>query len=210
MVVPISQGWRQWTIPWKGGTAEMTVVQVFPDRVAAVRVNGREVARFSQPTLKVPWAELELSGQPPVVKVVQIAYPHLRYRVLAFVDGMSLDDQRTESEWHADAPAAMDAFEADFASSMLFGRFGVWVLGGCMALPGVFGFLRYGDPVALVFAAAGFALMAAWWIVIIGLVRWLVCRRSWPATVRRMIVAFAAPGGVVAFVLLLAALTSSH
>ena len=205
MAVPNSGGICQWRIPWEGGMAHLSVSQVPGERMAVLKVNGSVVASFAQPTLKAPWAECQLSSRPPVVKVAQIAYPRRRYRVVAFVDGISLDDQRTEAEWRADAPAPMSDLEAGRAAAGWVGRSGIVVAGAFAALY-VLEWVRYRHLLSLLTAATAFILVSAWMIGNSLFLRWYVRRRQWSANVRQAVAALALGANIAAVILILLAL----
>jgi hypothetical protein len=209
VAVPISIGFGQWTIPWEGGVAGLSVSQNTQDRVAMVKLDGRLIATFAQPTLKAPWAEHQLSDR-PAVKVVQIAYPRQRYRVLAFVDERSLDDHRTEAEWRAEAPAPMDDFEIKFGTSRWFSPLGVAAAGAIPAALGVLAWLGSGKSIALAIAAGTFILVSGWLAANVLLVRWFTRRRSWSSDVRQIVVGLIFAGEVLAVIILLGALGSAH
>lgn len=200
----------RWTVPWRGGQGQLSVLPLFPNRAVSVQVGGREVGRLDRPTLGAPWSECILAGSEPKIKVVEIAYPHRRFRTLVFVDGAGIGDSRTEASWRSPAPAPMDDFESQFGTSRLFSPLGAVLAGLCVGAPGVAVWLQRWNPLALGVAAAGFFVATFWIMVNAGLVRWLVGRRSWPSPVRRMIVVFALAGVPVLVILLAQALTTSH
>ena len=177
---------RGWTIPWRDGHAQLSVLPIASNRVLSVRVDGIEVARLNRPTLGSPWAECVVPNSP--IRVVQIAYPHGRYRTTAFVNGICVEDSRTDAQWSATAPAAMDSFEGLFGTSRWFSPLGGLWFGLLFSLA----FLAESSGVAamtrLVGAVSLFILPFVWVMFNVGVIRWLIPRRSWPNGLRRLIV----------------------
>lgn len=177
-----------WTVPWQGGHGQLTVTPELLSRQTVVTIDDTAVARFRKPTLRQPWLECDIAGSEPPLKLVQIAFPRSRYRTLVFVNGVSVTDSRSEAEWRAAAPPPMDDFEIGFGSSRYFGPWGAVLVGLAFGGPLMLASVLALRPLLLAMGLLVFATAAGWTALNIRLISWLVPRRSWPSTLRNLLV----------------------
>jgi len=185
---PRSVASMSWTVPWQGGNSQLVVTPELLSRQSDVTIDDDVVGRFRKPTLRAPWAECEVAGSEPPLKLVQIAFPRSRYRTLVFVNGVSVTDSRSEAEWRAAAPRPMDGFEIGFGSSRYFGPWGAVLVGVAFGGPLLLASVLALRPLLLAMGLVAFAIAAGWTALNIRLISWLVPRRSWPSVLRNLLV----------------------
>jgi hypothetical protein len=179
-----------WPVPWNGGQAKLTVAPLMLSRDAVISVNDEPLLQFKRPTLDKPWTEQALTGSEPPLKVVQIAFPGHRFKTVVFADGISVSDARSEADWRAAAPSPMDDFEMVFGATPYFGPKAAVLLGLVVASPLLAVSILKLTPQWLPIVIGCFVVVAGWEMLTYELIRWLIPRRTWPSTLRKLLVLF--------------------
>jgi hypothetical protein len=99
-----------WTVPWRGTAAALTLRRTRWRGVVSVLVDGTEMAKLDPPTLNMPASECALAGSHPAVVVVQIARPGAT-ETEVFVDGIGLSSGESLAAFRSRVPAAMTDLE---------------------------------------------------------------------------------------------------
>ena len=181
----------------------MSVEMFFPYTHLRVRVDGQEVGRIKTPSLALPWVEYRFDRALSDAKLVAIVLPRSEFNATVFVDGLSLNDGRCESEWRIGVPEPMDDFAAMWLGHPWWGVRGALICGVSVGMVGVGAGVRDSNPVGLAFGAVGFTFTTGWFLMAYGFSIWLSHRPSWPGPIRTLLVLSFTLGLPIAIILVL-------